>query len=51
MVLESQDLCSEFSNNVGSGRLARQGNVLRLGGAESLASDTVESFDPAFSLR
>jgi hypothetical protein len=47
-VLEGQDLCGEFGNNAGSGRLARQGDVLRLGGGESLASDAVESFDTAF---
>src|SRR5919112_6602456 len=49
VVLESQDLCGELGNNTGGDRLAWQGNALRLGGGESLASDTVESFDTAVS--
>jgi hypothetical protein len=49
VVLESQDLCGELSNDAGGGRLTRQGNALRLGGGESLASEALESFDAAVS--
>src|SRR5215213_9497903 len=49
VVLESQNLCGQLSNDAGGDRLARQGNALRLGGGKSLASDALESFDTAVS--
>src|SRR5215217_9787303 len=43
VVLESQDLCGELSNDAGGDRLAWQGNALRLGGGESLALETLSN--------